>query len=916
MSLDFDDPGATVAFTLNGEAIALRAAPQMRLSEALRELAGARDVKVGCNAGDCGACTVLLDGAPVCACTTALGRCEGAEIETVAGLTARDPQAQALADAFLRHGAAQCGICTPGAMVSAVALLRETPRPSEREVSDALGGVLCRCTGYRKIVEAVMDAQPGAAVFEGGVGASVARLDGRAKVTGAEIFGDDAAPGDALVLRAVRSPHPHASFAFGDLEGWRAAHPGVVAVLTAADVPGLNRFGVIPGFIDQPVLAEGEARFEGEAVAAVVGEAASMAALDLGGFPVAWTPLSAATDIDAARAAPPLHPERPGNAMCRGHVARGDAEAALAAASVVVEGRIETGFVEHAYIEPEAAWARRVGGRVEVTCCTQAPMMNRDGLAAILGLPPDSVRVIPTAVGGGFGSKLDLTAQPLVALAAWALRRPVRMTFTRPESMRVSTKRHPARIALRVGADAEGRLTGLAFDAEFNTGAYASWGPTVANRVPVHASGPYVVPNYRADTEAVHSHCPPSGAFRGFGVPQAAAALEPALDALAERLGMDRLAFRQLNALRDGLPTVTGQVFESGVGAAACLDALAPHWTRALAEAEVLNAGRGATGAPLRRGVGVASGWYGCGNTSIPNPSTIRAGLKGDGRVALHQGAVDIGQGANTVIAQIFAQALGAPLSAVDLIGADTDLTPDAGKTSASRQTFVTGEAARRAGAALRAALLRLGNVSDAAEIVLEGGAVRLVEGGALRQLDLAALPVDQDGYLLQVAETYDPPTGPLDADGQGRPYAQFGYAAQIVELDVDLALGRVHPVKVTAAHDVGRAINPVLVEGQIQGGVMQGLGMALMEEFVPGRTDNLHDYLIPTFGDAPPIETLIVEVPDPHGPYGAKGLGEHALIPTAPAALCAIRHATGAELRRLPATPERVLAAIRAAGG
>jgi len=521
--------------------------------------------------------------------------------------------------------------------------------------------------------------------------------------------------------------------------------------------------------------------------------------------------------------------------------------------------------------------------------------------------------MLPTAVGGGFGSKLDLTVEPYVALAAWVTGRPVRMAWTRSESMQASTKRHPAEIVLRIGAARDGRITGIAFDADFNTGAYASWGPTVANRVPVHASGPYAVPNYRARSRAVHTHCPSAGAFRGFGVPQSAIALETLLDELADRLGIDRLELRRINALRDGQPTVTGQVFEAGVGIGACLDALAPHWQRARAEAGAVNAGR-APSDPLRRGVGVACGWYGCGNTSLPNPSTIRAGLRPDGTVVLHQGATDIGQGANTVITQIFAAALGVPPAAILRLGGDTDVTPDAGKTSASRQTFVTGNAARLAGEALRAEILRLGNVSSQASIETVGGALVLSDGDMRRRVDLATLPVNADGYVFDVARSYDPPTKPLDADGQGDPYAQFGYAAHLVELDVDIGLGTVALVRITAAHDVGKAVNPLLVEGQVHGGVAQGIGMALMEEYLPGRTENLHDYLIPTIGDIPPIATLIVEVPDPNGPYGAKGLGEHVLIPTAPAILNAIRDATGATIRSVPATPGRVLAAIRAA--
>ena len=539
--------------------------------------------------------------------------------------------------------------------------------------------------------------------------------------------------------------------------------------------------------------------------------------------------------------------------------------------------------------------------------------MDRDSMAEIMGLETGQVRIVPTAAGGGFGSKLDISLQPFIALAAWVTGKPVRLAYSRQASMASTTKRHPAAMTVRIGANRDGRLTGVDFTGTFNTGAYASWGPTVANRVPVHASGPYFVPHYRARSRAIHTHCPPSGAFRGFGVPQAAIAQETAFDELADRLGIDRLEFRAINALDNDTPTVTGQVFGSGVGIKACLEALRPYWRKARKSAENANLNGNGT----RHGVGLAAGWYGCGNTSLPNPSTIRCGIRADGAVVLHQGAVDIGQGANTVVAQIFADALGVPLSRLRLIGPDTDLTPDAGKTSASRQTYVSGNAARLAGEALRAKILRLGNASAEAAISFGDGELVLAEaGGARRRIDLSGLTIERGDYVLAAEATYDPPTQPLDAKGQGIPYAVFGYAAQMVELAVDVALGTVKLKKFTAAHDVGRAINPVLVEGQVEGGIAQGLGMALMEEFIPGRSENLHDYLIPTIGDVPEIQTLIVEVPDKHGPYGAKGLGEHVLVPTAPAILNAIRDATGAHLTRLPATPDRVRAAIAAIKG
>ncbi|MEM7043423.1 MAG: xanthine dehydrogenase family protein molybdopterin-binding subunit, partial [Pseudomonadota bacterium] len=720
----------------------------------------------------------------------------------------------------------------------------------------------------------------------------------------------DFVPEGALLVRAVRSPHFHARFALGDIGAWKADRPGLEAVLTAADIEGENRFGVIPPLADQPALADGVVRYRGEPVALVVGDAASIEALNLDDFPVSWDALSHSLTLseNGSADAPLVHRDREDNTLIRGRVASGSPEEALAEAAHRVSGCLETAFIEHAYIEPEAGCAWLEGDVLVIQVCTQSPIMDRDDTAKVLGLPQERVRIIPAAAGGGFGGKLDLSVQPLLGLAVLKTGRPCRMVYSRAESMRASTKRHPAVIEATIGADQEGRITGMTFHGVFNTGAYASWGPTVASRVPVHASGPYRTPNYRATTRAVHTNGPVAGAFRGFGVPQATACLEMLYDELAAQCGQDRLAFRRLNALRDGDATPSGQVLEA-VGIGDCLDALGPHWERALAEAADHN-----TGSPAkRRGVGVASCWYGCGNTGLPNPSTIRIGITADGALRLHQGATDIGQGSNTIIAQIAADALGVPVDTFELIGPDTARTPDCGKTSASRQTFVTGKAAEAAGRALRTKILRLTNLTERATIDLRQGSLILEDGGERRVIDLGEMRKDDQGYALCAEETYDPPTTALDEDGQGVPYAVYGWGAQMAEVEVDMALGTTRVLSITAAHDVGRVINPLLAEGQIEGGIAQGLGLALMEDYVPGRTENLHDYLIPTIGDVPEIRSILIEKPDPEGPMGAKGLGEHVLIPTAPAVLNAIRHASGAKVTKLPALPHRVLAAIEA---
>ncbi len=913
-----------IAFSVNGREVEVQASPVTRLSRVLRDHLGLTGTKVGCDAGDCGACTVLLDGEAVCSCLVPAGQAAGCEVVTVEGLAQRPPVYDRLQKSFLAHGAAQCGACTPGMLVAATALLDKNHAPSESEVMDAIGGVLCRCTGYRKIINAILgaDAKVAVASPESGsaVGKRMVRHDGKKKVERTEIFGADETPAGALGMRVIRSPYHRAKFQFGDLDAFVRDNPGVCAVFTAKDVPGEDCYGVIARFADQPVFAHAEARFRGEAVAAIAGDPGALEALDPASFPVKWDELPPLKTVAEALAAgaPRIHAHRESNVLVSGRVTCGDVEKAMAEADFVVEGEYETGFVEHACIEPEAGFARRVDDAIEIQACTQSPYLDRDDIAKSLGIAPEKVRIIPTAVGGGFGTKLDLSVQPFLALAAGKLNRPVRLVYSRTESMVSTTKRHPAHLRMRAAASRDGKLTAVDFTADFNTGAYSSWGPTVAARVPVHASGPYRVANSRAVTRAWHNNLVPSGACRGFGVPQAAIAQEQLYDDLADRVGMDRLEIRILNALDNHSPTVTGQVLGEGVGIGACFEALRSKWQTARAHMAEFNA---KPNGQLRRGVGVAGMWYGCGNTSLPNPSTVRIGLKKNGRIALHQGAVDIGQGSNTIVAQICADAIGAPITHVDLISGDTAITPDCGKTSASRQTLVTGKAAYLAGKRLRSEILRLAGACDCATIQFGDDSV-IVSEAILNEeqktvpLALENLPLDSHGYVITCEATFDTPTSPLDENGQGITYAVYGFGAQMAEGEVDMELGTVRVLKVTAAHDVGRAINPTLIEGQIEGGVAQGLGMALMEEFFPGKGENLHDYLIPSAGDIPPIESILIEDASPIGPFGAKGIGEQAVIPTAPAILNAIHDAAGVRLRKTPATPDRLRAAILAARG
>jgi CO/xanthine dehydrogenase Mo-binding subunit len=749
----------------------------------------------------------------------------------------------------------------------------------------------------------------------GSVGQSPDRVGARERVSGTVPFAADLEASGALTLAAVRSDRPHAAIVEIDTSEALAVD-GCVRVFTAQDIPGVNAFGIIKK--DQPLLAEGKVRYVGDPVALIAAESPDAASEAAGKVRIAYEDLPAVFDPEKALTpgAPQVH--EGGNLLGRRIVRRGDPEAAFRQAHVIVERVYTTTFLEHTYLEPDAGVAYMDNGVLTVYASTQNPHYDQHEIAGLLALDAARVRVVQAATGGGFGSKLDLNVQGFLGLATYLLNRPTRMVYTREEAFLCTSKRHPLKIHYKSAASRDGRL--LAADVRIigDTGAYASYGPAVCTRAAVHATGPYEVPNVSVESALVYTNHPTAGAMRGFGVPQTAFAHESQMDLLARELGISPLEIRLKNCLRVGSVTSTGQELKASVGIRTTLNALKPHYEAALRK----KSGRSEhpdIPAYIRRGVGIGAMVYGIGNTGVKNPSTAHMELTPEGRLVLYCGAADIGQGSTTVLAQIAATELGLRPEEIDLVFADTMLTASAGASSASRQTYISGNAVLDAARKLKRDILTVAArilATEQGKLAIGSGLVSIKENPTrsltfqeiARQAQSTGMPLMGEGH-------FDPETTALDPEtGQGIPYATYAFASHLAEVEVDVLTGEVWCLKVVAAHDVGKAINPRNVLGQIYGGVGMGLGFALMEEFVPGRTESMKDYHIPCFGDMPEVVPIIVEDPEPTGPYGAKGVGEPALIPTAPAILNAVADALGIRIYELPANLERVLKAAVAA--
>jgi len=852
-----------IEFVLNGIRQRVDTRPGENFLEVLRERCGITSLKDGCSPqGQCGCCVALVDGKPKTTCAMPAQVAQGKHIVTLDGLP--KAERQQISDCFTATAGLQCGFCIPGIALRAKALTDRDPAPTREAIASALDGHLCRCTGYVKIIDAVQllaaVKHGGAAIppacSDGRVGQPLARIGGAQTVLGERAFvGDVTVPGmlhGALVL----SPHPRARVLSIDTTKAREL-PGVEVVATAGDVPGERWYGMLhndwPGFV-----AEGEeTRYVGDVLAAVAAvdrqtarAAAELVDVTYEVLPATLDPLQALEP--GARQINPQHDNLLGHSV----VLRGDADAALAASAHVVSGHWQTQRIEHLFLEPESALAEPLAdGRLHLRTQGQGIFDDRRQVARFLGMPIEKIFVELFPNGGAFGGKEDMTVQAQTALLAHLTRRPVKLTLSRDESIRLHPKRHPIALDYIMGCDANGIFTAVKARMVGDSGAYASVGAKVLERAAGHACGAYRVPNVDVQARAAYTNNPPCGAMRGFGVNQAHFALEACIDMLADKLGLDRWEIRWRNALSVGDTFTTGQVLDKAVGIRKTLQAIKPHWDAAVASGQA---------------VGIACGVKNSGiGNGVVEYGKVRLVVERDGRITLYNGFTEMGQGLMTVLVQLAVETTGLP-AALFAPKIDSTYDLDCGQTTGSRGTLLGGRAVLDAAAKLKA------------------------------DLD-AGFTLDKLKGRVYVGETVIRDTTALGAKvDKIKTHTTFGYATQMVVLD---ASGRVD--RVVAAHDAGRVINPALASGQIVGAIHMGLGYALTEEL---RCENgmpvtfkLKEIGVLRARDMPQVDVILVEEPEPEGPMGAKGIGEIGLVPTAAAVASALQRFDGIRRYTLP---------------
>lgn len=844
-----------VRLTVNGASATVDGAHPHLLS-ALREELGLTAAKDGCSPqGQCGCCTVILDGKPIAACLVTMERAEGRSVTTLEGF---DPgERERLASAFAAAGALQCGFCTPGILVRTKAMLDDKGAALDRAtIEGRLGAHLCRCTGYVKIVEAIEALAAGRELpppaLASGVGGRGAKYEALPLALGDRRYvGDLRVPG---MLHAALRLADHARADVLAIDPAPAlAVDGVVAVLTAADVPGELRVGLIHR--DWPVLIPegGRTSYLGDVLAVVVAadretarRAADLVEVDYRVHRPVTDPVAALDDPEDAVWG------LDGNLLSRTAYSRGDVDAALAASAHVVHDVFTTQRVEHAFLEPESTLAvPDADGGLHVYSGGQGIWDDRDQIASVLGVEPEKVTVELVSNGGAFGGKEDLSNQAQTALAAHLLGRPVMCTLTREQSFLIHAKRHPIQVDITAGCDADGRLTAVRARMIGDSGPYASVGMKVLERAAGHATGPYSVPAVDVEALAVRTNNPVAGAFRGFGANQAQFAMEGIMDRLAERVGVTGWEIRSRNVVEPGSVWGPGQRMDDGaLGARRCLEAVEPVYTAARA-----------AGKAVGLGLGIKNSGLGNGAREVSR-AVVR--FRDDGRVEVRHSWTEMGQGVHTVALQVAAGELGVDPSRIDVV-VDTTRELGAGQTTGSRGT-----------------LMAAGSVRAACERARAGG---------------CRVGIDYEGeYVVDWTHSVE--------SGVAEPvvHSTFGYAAQVVIADRET--GAIE--EVVAAHDVGRAVNPLLCEGQVEGAVHMGLGYALTEEFpsdAEGRplATTLRSLGILRPKDVPVIKVILVESPQPGSPYGIKGVGEIGLVPTAGAVAAAFHDIDGTWRTRLP---------------
>ena len=845
------------SFTVNGKSVETE--KEVSLLRFLRDDLKLKSIKDGCSQGACGTCTIIIDGKATRACVMTTKRAQGMNIVSVEGLS--EEEKEIFVYAFGSKGAVQCGFCIPGMVMSGKALIDKNPNPTEADIKEAIKGNICRCTGYKKIIEAIDlaaqikrgDRQIDKELEKGdkfGVGSNAFRIDVREKVLGYGEYCDDVEMEDMLHVSAVRTKYPRARIL--DIDFSEALKlEGVVAVYTAEDVPN-NKVGHIQQDWDV-MIAKGEVtRFVGDALCLVVAKSEEILKKAKTLVKVEYEVLEPVRNITEAMAedAPKIHPS--GNLCQSRHVRRGDAKTALEKSKYTVTETFDTPFTEHAFLEPECAIAFPYKDGVKIYSTDQSVFDTRKEVSIMFGWDPEKVVVENKLVGGGFGGKEDVTTQHIAALCAYKLKRTVKAKFSRDESLAFHPKRHAMHGTFTLGCDENGIFTGLDCDIYFDTGAYASLCGPVLERACTHAVGPYCYQNHDIRGYGYYTNNPPAGAFRGFGVCQSEFALESIIDLLAEKVGISPWEIRYRNAIEPEKVLPNGQIADCSTALKETLEAVKPYYDKYYPNVGIACAMKNA-------GVGVGL------------PDTGRARLKiNDGKVEIYCGASDIGQGCSTVFIQMVAETLGLSRSKIKNMGSNSELDPDSGTTSGSRQTLISGEAVRRVSLEVKAALDEV--------------------GGDLDKLN------GREFY----AEYFEP-TDKLGADVPfPKSHVAYAYATHLVVLDED---GNVS--KVVAAHDSGKVVNPISIQGQIEGGVLMSLGYAFTEDF------KLQDCIVKskygTLGlmratDIPDIQAIYVEKKELLGvAYGSKGIGEIATIPTAPAAQNAYYKRDGKLRPKLP---------------